>query len=197
VLARRAHPVRQPRRGVANDQPAATKAGGLRSMKLIAYTRGERPRIRPAVLERDWMDASPSRYAYRCLPLNIANCHGWEILCPARTRAAWSGGQAPAELTVASARNDQRPISLFGCGVLTFPVGCLLRTEPGINLWITGPPNRPKHGIAPLTGVVETDWSPFSFTMNWRFHRPGRGRVRGRRAVLLFLSALSRAAGAD
>lgn len=142
-------------------------------MKLIAYTRSEQPRIRPAVLERDWMDASPSRSAYRCLPLNIANCHGWEILCPARTRAVWSGGQAPADLTVESACKDQRPISHFGCGILTFPVGCLLRTEPGIDLWVTGPPNRPKHGIAPLTGVIEADWSPFSFTMNWRFTAPG------------------------
>jgi hypothetical protein len=38
---------------------------------------------------------------------------------------------------------------------------------------VSGPPNRAKHGIAPLTGVVETDWSPFTFTMNWRFTAPG------------------------
>jgi hypothetical protein len=38
---------------------------------------------------------------------------------------------------------------------------------------VSGPPNRPKHGISPLSGVVETDWSPFTFTMNWRFTQPG------------------------
>ncbi len=37
-----------------------------------------------------------------------------------------------------------------------------------------GSPNRAKDGIAPLTGIVETDWSPFTFTMNWRFTRPGQ-----------------------
>lgn len=36
---------------------------------------------------------------------------------------------------------------------------------------MTGPANRPKDGIAALEGVVETDWAPFSFTMNWRFTR--------------------------
>jgi hypothetical protein len=36
-----------------------------------------------------------------------------------------------------------------------------------------GPINRPKDGILALTGIVETDWSPYSFTMNWRFTRPG------------------------
>ena len=28
-----------------------------------------------------------------------------------------------------------------------------------------------KDGIVPLDGLVETDWLPFTFTMNWRFTR--------------------------
>jgi hypothetical protein len=32
--------------------------------------------------------------------------------------------------------------------------------------------NRPKDAIAPLTDVVETDWAPYTFTMNWMFTRP-------------------------
>ena len=32
----------------------------------------------------------------------------------------------------------------------------------------------PKDGIGPLEGVIETDWLPFTFTMNWQFTRPGR-----------------------
>ena len=35
-----------------------------------------------------------------------------------------------------------------------------------------GPINRPKDGIAALSGIIETDWSPYSFTMNWIFTRP-------------------------
>ncbi|MGK6315772.1 DUF6065 family protein [Neorhizobium sp. DT-125] len=34
---------------------------------------------------------------------------------------------------------------------------CLFRTEPGYDLYVTGPINRPKEAIAPLIGVVETD----------------------------------------
>ena len=37
----------------------------------------------------------------------------------------------------------------------------------------SGPPNRAKHGIAPLEGLTETDWLPYPFTMNWRFTAPG------------------------
>jgi hypothetical protein len=50
---------------------------------------------------------------------------------------------------------------------------CLFRTEPGFDLMIQGPINRPKDAIAALSGVIETDWSPYSFTMNWIFTRPG------------------------
>jgi hypothetical protein len=42
-------------------------------MKLTLFTLGgPPPLIRPEPVERDWMDASPQRFAYRCLPLNIA-----------------------------------------------------------------------------------------------------------------------------
>ena len=39
----------------------------------------------------------------------------------------------------------------FGFGVLTFHVPCLFRTEVGFDLMVTGPINRPKDAIAPLT----------------------------------------------
>ena len=41
---------------------------------------GWKPRVRPASAQRDWMDAAPNAFPYRCLPLNIANGHGWDIL---------------------------------------------------------------------------------------------------------------------
>ncbi|MCS3738597.1 MULTISPECIES: DUF6065 family protein [unclassified Rhizobium] len=49
---------------------------------------------------------------------------------------------------------------------------CLFRTESGVDLFVSGPINRPKDAIAPLSGVIETDWSPYTFTMNWKFTRP-------------------------
>ena len=49
-------------------------------MDLICYLHdGWDPDIRPAEPRRDWMDETPEAFAYRCLPLNIANAHGWEI----------------------------------------------------------------------------------------------------------------------
>lgn len=120
------------------------------------------------------MDASPQGFAYRCLPLNIANGHGWEVLCPSGFAARWNGGPAPSDVEIRPDEPGGWPgLAHFGCGVVTFHFGYLVRTEPRFDLWVGGPPNNPKDGIVPLTGIVETDWAPYSFTMNWLLTRPG------------------------
>jgi hypothetical protein len=152
-------------------------AGAPPRMKLTCYETTTDPiRLRPAPPDRDWMDATNVQYAYRCLPLAIANAHGWEILCPAAFEAEWTGSNQidGVRITPLDRFGDYPPVmSHFGEGVLTFHVGGLFRTDPGVNLWVGGPPNRPKHGIAALTGIVETDWTYASFTMNWKFTAPG------------------------
>ncbi len=145
-------------------------------MELTAYLHpGWAPLIRPAPATRPWMDLTPESFAYRCLPLNIANAHGWEILSPCGFETVWDGGAGVEAVTIRldpEADPEHAPVSLFGQGVLTFHVEAIFRTPPGWNLWIGGSPNRQKDAIAPLGAVVETDWSPFTFTMNWRFTRP-------------------------
>ena len=136
---------------------------------------GWEPRIQPASARRDWMDASPESFAYRCLPLSIANSHGWDILAPGGCEVVWNGGPAAEDVTVrpdpgVSARRT--PVALFGLGTVTFHVEGIFRTPPGWNLWAAGPPNVVKDGASPLSGLIETDWSPFTFTMNWKLTRP-------------------------
>ncbi len=135
------------------------------------------PQIVPGRPGRAWMDATPERYAYRCLPLGIANSMGWEVLSPCRITAEWNGGQEIDDLKVEIEDAAWQPrrvaASHFGSGILTFQLGYLFRTEPGVGLWARGVPNSPKDGIAPLEGIVETDWLPFTLTMNWQLTRPG------------------------
>lgn len=144
--------------------------------ELVCYSLTNEPlKLRPAPSTRPWMDATPEKYAYRCLPLAIANAHGWELLSPSAFMAEWRGSKAPDGITVTSLGAGPAPaISHFGSGVLTFHVNALFRTEPGWNMFVGGPINRPKHGIQALTGIIETDWTVASFTMNWIFTAPGR-----------------------
>lgn len=128
--------------------------------------------MRPGQRARDWMEATPQRFAYRCLPLTIANTFGWELLAPMRVVAEWAGGESKENLAVYEGGGFAT--SHFGSGILTFHPGFLFRTEPNTQLLARGAPNHPKDGVYALEGVVETDWLSFTFTMNYLFTRPGR-----------------------
>jgi hypothetical protein len=150
-------------------------------MKLVCYAFSPDPLpLRPAPLTREWMDRIPDRHAYRCLPLNIANGHGWEIASPCAFEIDWDGGPRAQGMAIRALDGYQNlskiAVSHFAFGIVTFHLGYLFRTEPGWNLLATGPLNHPKDGIAPLTGVIETDWLPYPFTMNWQMTRPGNVR---------------------
>ncbi len=129
--------------------------------------------IEPAPSDRAWMDQSANRYAYRCLPLVIANQAGWIIRCPADFSVRWNGGPLITDVKVRLPRGSQeaRIFSHFGEGVLTFSLPYLFRTPRGINLWVKGPTNWIKDGVQPLEGIVETDWNETTFTMNWKLTR--------------------------
>lgn len=148
-------------------------------MKLQCYkVEPDPPRIVPGRVDRAWMDEHSSRFPYNCLPLNIANTSGWEILSPFGFTAEWDGGpgREAIQITLDEPRHHYFVESHFTQGVLTFNLGYLFRTEPGYDILVTGAPNTFKHGIQPMAGVIETDWLPYPFTMNWMFTAPGKVR---------------------
>lgn len=167
-------------------------------MDFICYLHeGWHPLIRPAEPTRDWMDATPEAFAYRCLPLNIANAHGWEILTPAGFSVYWRGGAAPGDVIVRSDKDmpaAAAPVPLFGSGTFTIHIQGLFRTPPGWNLFAGGSPNSAKEGVAPLSGVIETDWSPYTFTMNWRLLRRNHWVRFERNEPICFIQPVQRTA---
>jgi Family of unknown function (DUF6065) len=143
--------------------------------EIIAYRINQPPNMGliSAPIERAWMEETTQRFAYRCLPLNIANQNGWFVTCPTTFELYWYGGPDKSEIELRFTEYKDLSITThFGWGVLTFSLPYLFRTPPDINLWVKGPSNSPKDGIQALEGVVETDWAFSTFTMNWKVTRP-------------------------
>ena len=151
---------------------------------LIAYETAPRDgfALVTAPHDRDWMDTTPDRAAYRCLPMLMANQSGWWVLCPATVRVKWDGGATlgaiemqrwqPADQADDPGPEHRWPTSHFGSGIITWTLPFLFRTPPGYNILVRGPANCPKDGIFPLEGLVETDWAVATFTMNLKITRP-------------------------
>jgi len=144
------------------------------SNEFIAYRlrRGSGMKLATAPQGRDWMNETNQSFANRCLPMRMASQSGWVVLNDEPLRAMWNGGPDSGALVIEGAGDfSSRAVSHFGHGILTFPIPFLFRTPPGTALLIRGPANLPKDAIAPLEGLVETDWAVAGSTVNWKFTR--------------------------
>ena len=127
--------------------------------------------------QRTWMNNTPQRYAYRCLPLTIVNQTGWWIKNPVGFTATWRGGTHPGSIEFqfdASGEVWSQWInSQFGEGIITWNTPFLFRTKPqGSRLLVCGPVNYFKANAHPLTALIESDWISMSFTMNYKIMIP-------------------------
>ena len=145
-----------------------------RKQDLIAYLLSETgPPLVCGPTARAWMDATDGRFAYRCLPMLIANQAGWFLLNERPFKARWNGARDPSGLEIRYLTEGAggRVTSHFGEGIITWHIPYLFRTPEGYNLLVRGPANWPKDAAYPLEGLVESDWSPATFTMNWKLTR--------------------------
>jgi hypothetical protein len=133
---------------------------------------------------RDWMEVN-NGHAYKCLPLSVANGYGWHILCPMTFEATWNGNIShtnaidfkfyPEEGNLHDEYITKYNLisSHFGSGIITFSgMSYIIRTSSENNLYVKGPTNYFKHGAQALEAIIETDWIPYNFTLNWKITEP-------------------------
>jgi hypothetical protein len=157
----------------AEPQPSVTEHPDVPLVAYCLHEGAPRMPLVPAPTKRAWMDLTHRRAAYHCLPMVIANQAGWFILSAHSLTVRWSGGNDLDALKIFYLSGDTPypAVSVFGHGILTFQIPYLFRTPPGYNTLVRGPANCPKDGAYPLEGLVETDWSAATFTMNWQITR--------------------------
>jgi hypothetical protein len=129
--------------------------------------------VEPADFKRDWMDAYPHNFAYRCLPLKIANESGWVVKSPIDFKITYLNDEIPkdsifVEIDEKDSFYRKYILSHFGRGVLTFSLPYLFQTPEPWSLWVRGYPNHYKENVSFLEGVVETYWLQSTFTYNIR-----------------------------
>jgi hypothetical protein len=123
----------------------------------------------------------------------MANQHGWMILNPEPFRVRWNGDPSPKGVQIQFRNTQRNDISThFGMGIVTVSIPYLFRTPQGVNLWVRGPANQFKDGIFPLEGIVETDWSVATFTMNWKITRGNTWITFDQREPLCMLTPIPR-----
>jgi hypothetical protein len=138
------------------------------------------PDIVPGRPQRAWMDSFAERHPYRCLPLSMANSTGWELLCRAGFAAEWNGGPLQSDIKLTPDRPNpdfqHMVTSHFTARRADVPRRLPVPHAAGVVADLRGTAEPSQGRDLSAAGLVETDWLPFPFTMNWQFTRPGRVR---------------------
>lgn len=129
--------------------------------------------ISPASSRREWMDETKG-HALKCLPLLAASQMGWVIHCPSDFSAIWDGGHSleATKIIVENEEHKNHILSHFGNGIITFQLPYIFRTSKEIGLLVRGATNFWIKNAVALDGFVETNWSNYTFTMNWKMIEP-------------------------
>ena len=132
--------------------------------------------IKPAAIQRDWMSQEDQKYSYHCIPLTHANQLGYWLLNNNDATIHWDGGKNIQDVKITLDNPDAQKLisSHFPIGIITFSFPFLFKTPPGWGLYISSCPNYPINGLQGLEAIVETNWLPFTFTMNFKITEPNK-----------------------
>jgi hypothetical protein len=126
---------------------------------------------KPLSAKREWLKNSNGLH---CPPMMLANTLGWYYGLEEDITFNWNGEMMPGSVKITNTKTGD-PVhnsianNNFGEGVVTFGgTRGFFETTEGYSLLLSGPTNMWIDGIHPCTGIVETDWSAFPFTMNWK-----------------------------
>lgn len=150
---------------------------GFLKMKVELFRFKNSLPIRPCTPKRDWFESHPKRNPYKCNPMTVANSYGWEIYSPTSFTVIWDGSKGQSDLNGIMFRSKDSqshlPSHHFGNGILTWDTGFIFKTEFPYAMFVTAPTNTSIKNLTPLSGIVETYWLPFKFTLNCKINEPG------------------------
>lgn len=128
--------------------------------------------LRHASPAREWMSQKGQEYSYHCVPLTHANQLGYWIINNADITVYWDGGDQISNIKITAENRSPGDWKLesahFTIGIITFSIPFIFKTQPGWGLYVGPCPNQPIDGLQGLEAIVETNWLPFTFTMNYK-----------------------------
>jgi glycosyltransferase involved in cell wall biosynthesis len=139
-------------------------------MRIIAHAPGDAGiALVPSASGRESLEATA---ALREEPtIHAASACGWDLLCPYAFEATWNGGPAPEDVTISA---PGFAVSVVGDGVISLALGYTFEIADGHQLWLRGPINEAKDGLAPVERLVDAELLPLVAAIHWRFTRPGQ-----------------------
>ncbi|MGA1049614.1 MAG: DUF6065 family protein, partial [Minisyncoccia bacterium] len=137
----------------------------MQTNKILAYKeRGHRVKIEQTKIQRDWMDDTQNRHAYKCFPVSLVNTIGYSISFLDDIEFIWDG--------ISDTNPDHVKIITCGqnvCntnranGTISFNTGLYFKTDENISIISISPPNYFIDGAFAMSSIISTSFYQDSF----------------------------------
>lgn len=142
--------------------------------KITAYKRpGSKVKIEQTKVQREWMDITDIRHAYKCFPVTLANGIGYSISFTEDIEFIWDGilDGKPDHIEILKAPEHSCHTGR-GNATISFNTEVMFRTDENLSMIGIVPPNYFIDGAVPFTSIISTSFYEYPFPAAWRVTRP-------------------------
>lgn len=133
---------------------------------------GHRVQIEQTRVQRDWMDNTDDRHAYKCFPLSLANSIGFSISFLDDIEFIWDGISDSTPDHVKVLQGQDLCSTTRGNATINFHCDMIFQTESNISMLSIAPPNYFIDGAMPFTSIISTSFYYDTFPIAWKITRP-------------------------
>jgi len=145
---------------------------------IKAYKRpGSKVNIEQTKVQRDWMDLTSDRHAYKCFPVSLANSVGYSISFTEDVEFIWDGISDSSDNHVKIIRGHELCSTGRANGTINFHCDIIFKTEENMSMLSIVPPNHFIDGAMPFTSIISTSFHNETFPIAWKITRPNTNIV--------------------
>jgi hypothetical protein len=150
------------------------KFGSQENMNSInAYVvPGAKVKIEQTRVQREWMDNTSDRHAYKCFPLAMANSIGYSISFLEDIEFVWDGISDSSDTHVKIIRGQDSCNTVRGNSTVSFHSGIFFKTDEDVSMLSIVPPNYFIDGAVPFTSIISTSFHDDMLPIAWKITRP-------------------------
>lgn len=141
--------------------------------KIFAYIEKESEAIiEQCSIKREWMDKTPNKHAYQCMPVSLANTIGWQISFPEEISFIWDGISDNTDEHVKIISGQKFCSSARGNGTISFNSYITLKTDEDVTTLIMPVPNLFNENAQCFTALISTSFYESMIPIAWKILKP-------------------------
>lgn len=141
--------------------------------QITVYTESDRPAIIEQLsVKRDWMDDTPEKHAYHCMPVSLANTLGWGISFPEDISFIWNGVCDTTDSHVKIIKGKDYCFTSRGNATISFNTHLTIRTDEDVTTLVMPVPNQFNDAAQCFTNLISTSFFKSPIPVAWRITKP-------------------------